>query len=52
MQQFGVERLLFGTNFPFQVPWCGTEKVRRAAIPASVRRALMGGNAQRLLALT
>ena len=49
VQQFGAERLLMGTSFPFDVPWCGTEKITRADIPEESKRAIMGGNAARLL---
>jgi predicted TIM-barrel fold metal-dependent hydrolase len=51
VQEFGAERLLMGTNFPLMVPWCGTEKVTRADIPEDAKRAIMGGNASRLLGL-
>jgi predicted TIM-barrel fold metal-dependent hydrolase len=51
VEQFGAERLLMGTSFPFDVPWCGTEKVTRADIPDSAKRAIMGGNAAELLGI-
>jgi len=51
VDEFGAERLLMGTNFPFMVPWCGTEKVTRADIPEDAKRAIMGENAARLLGL-
>jgi predicted TIM-barrel fold metal-dependent hydrolase len=49
VDEFGAERLLMGTSFPFDVPWCGTEKVRRADLPEGAKAAIMGGNASRLL---
>ena len=49
VEQFGAERLLFGTNFPLDVPWCGTAKIRRADIPEAAKAAILGGNAARLL---
>lgn len=49
VEEFGAERLLMGTNFPFDVPWCGTEKIRRANIPDTAKRAILGGNAAKLL---
>lgn len=52
VDRFGAERLLFGTNYPFDVPWCGTEKIRRADIPETAKTAILGGNAERLLSLT
>jgi len=51
VQQFGAERLLMGTSFPFDVPWCGTEKITRADIADEAKQAIMGGNAARLLGL-
>ncbi|MGQ9733332.1 MAG: amidohydrolase family protein, partial [Candidatus Zipacnadales bacterium] len=52
VEQFGAERLLMGTNFPFDVPWCGTEKIARADIPESAKQAILGENAARLLGLS
>ena len=49
--EFGAERLLLGTNYPLMVPFCATEKVTRADIPAAAERAIMGGNAARILGL-
>ncbi len=51
VREFGAERLLMGTNFPLMVPWCGTEKVRRAHIPEAAKRAILGENAARILRL-
>lgn len=49
VEQFGHERLLMGTNFPFDVPWCGTEKIRHADIPEKAKQAILGANAAKLL---
>ncbi|MBM3501774.1 MAG: amidohydrolase [Armatimonadetes bacterium] len=50
--QFGAERLLMGTSFPFDVPWCGTDKITRADIPNPAKQQILGGNARRLLGLS
>jgi predicted TIM-barrel fold metal-dependent hydrolase len=47
--EFGAERLLLGTNFPFIEPFCGTEKILRADIPEAAKAAVLGGNARRVL---
>jgi uncharacterized protein len=47
--EFGPERLLFGTNLPFMVPWCGSEKIRHAEIGEDAKQAILGGNAARIL---
>ena len=49
---YGVERLLLGTNAPFIVPYCATEKVTRADISDDVKQAILGGNASRILGLS
>ncbi len=49
--EFGVERLLLGTNYPMMVPYVGTEKVTRADVPDDVKQAIMGGNAARILGI-
>ena len=49
-QEFGVERVLFGSGIPLQYPHCGLIKITKAKITDQQRRDILGGNAQRLLA--
>jgi len=49
VETFGAQRILFGSNAPFQYVASSLLKVLRAALDANDREALLSGNALRLL---
>ena len=49
VERYGVERLLFGSDYPFGVPAGQIETVRALKLDASQEAAVLGGNAMRLL---
>lgn len=49
--RFGADTMLFGTNFPLFTPRANLEKIRCAALEPDERKAIVSGNARRLLKL-
>jgi predicted TIM-barrel fold metal-dependent hydrolase len=52
VREIGAERLLFGTGSPMRAIQSGLNAVAVARIPDDAKRAILGGNAARLLGLT
>lgn len=51
VEQFGSQKMLFGSNFPLFNPRANVDKIRCAAIDETDRDAIAAGNARRLLGL-
>jgi uncharacterized protein len=50
ISNYGHERIMFGSDFPFGDPYRELQKVLQLSLPDEQKAAIIGGNIQRLLA--
>lgn len=51
VQELGAEKVLFGSNAPFCIPWMGVEGIRRLKLGKEDERLVLGGNFERIYRL-
>ncbi len=48
VQELGAEKVVFGSNAPFAIPYLGVEGIRRLKLSKEEERLVLGGNFQRI----